>query len=241
MPLPDAFRGHLQSAGYHPRSDRHSNALAEAIVDDLLRICEPLGTLARSGNLVYDINFDLRFGTSTWNVDLVLGTAAVPAPPANGRITKSPPASVRIAIEIKSVMTEHRKAVKNRKRDFEAHHEHVHNYDPRAVAAGVMVINAAETFRSPLRPAPTTHGDRARMAVLVVGHCLSEMRNVTTSGGVSNYGMDAKAAIVVEMDNMGGTVRYVTATPAPQSGDPLHYDSFLRRLCDEYTTRFGSL
>lgn len=239
MPLPEAFREHLQSAGYHPRSDRHSNALAEAIVDDLLRICEPLGLQARAGNLVYDINFDLRFGTSTWNVDLVLGMPAVPAPPKDGRITKSPPASVRVAIEIKSVMTEHRKAVKNRKRDFEAHHEHVHNYDSRAIAGGIMVINAAETFRSPLRPAPTSHGDRARVAALL-NHCLSEMRNVTTSGGVSKYGMDASTAIVIDMDNMGGPVRYVTATPAPQSGDPLHYDSFLRRLCDEYTTRFAA-
>jgi hypothetical protein len=239
MPLPEAFRKHLQDLGYHPRSAKHSDALAEAIVADFLGICDPAAEQARSGRLVYDLNFDLRFGTSTWNVDLVLGVPASPVPPGGGLISRDAPATVRIAIEVKSVMTEHRKAVKNRKRDFEAHHEHVHNYDPRAIAAGVMVVNAAETFRSPLRPAATRHGDRARMAVLV-NHCMTEMRNVTTSSGISKYGMDAKAAIVAELDNMGGPVRYVTTPPAPQPGDPLHYDSFLRRLCDEYTARFGS-
>jgi hypothetical protein len=57
---------------------------------------------------------------------------------------------IEVAIEIKSIMTEHHNA-KNRKRDLEAHHEHVHNYSNRAIACGVFVINAATSFQSPLR------------------------------------------------------------------------------------------
>lgn len=57
-----------------------------------------------------------------------------------------------MAFEFKTVMTEHRKAIKNRKRDLEAHHEYVHNYNAQTIAGGVMVINASPTFRSPLHP-----------------------------------------------------------------------------------------
>ena len=32
MANPAAFIEHLRQAGYHPRSDKHSNALADAIV-----------------------------------------------------------------------------------------------------------------------------------------------------------------------------------------------------------------
>jgi hypothetical protein len=161
MPPPEGFLRHLREAGYHPRSSRHSDALSSAIIADLVARCEVMAHDVRAGKLVYDLNMDLRFGTSTWNVDLVLGSPATPAATQAPMIARSTPASVRIALEIKGVMTEHRKAVKNRKRDFEAHHEHVHNYDRRAIAAGVMVINAAERFRSPLRQEVTVNGNRA--------------------------------------------------------------------------------
>jgi hypothetical protein len=217
-----------RQAGYHPRSDKHSNALAVAIVQDLIDRCVPLRGEALAGRLVYDINMDLRFGTSVWNVDLVLGTPGQDIGP-QGAIVRLAPATVRVAIEIKSVMTEHRKAVKNRKRDFEAHHEHVHNYSSRAIAGGVLVVNAAERFRSPLREDVTEHGTRPAVRRLVE-HCLSEMRNVTERGG-GRPGMDAKAALVVAIDDIDlWRTRYVTAPPAPQPGDPLHYDSFIQRL-----------
>jgi len=128
MPLPESFIQHLRDFGYHPRSDKHSNAFSAAIVHDLLDRCPPLQEEASAGRVVYDLNMDLRVGTSTWNVDLVLGTPATPVDTLGAPVLKATPTTVRIAIEIKGVMTEHRKAVKNRKRDFEAHHEHVHNY-----------------------------------------------------------------------------------------------------------------
>lgn len=238
MPLPESFIQHLREAGYHPRSDKHSNALAVAIVQDLVDRCEPIRREALAGRLVYDVNMDLRFGTSTWNVDLVLGTPAGEIHP-DGAIARATPASVRVAVEIKSVMTEHRKAVKNRKRDFEAHHEHVHNYNRRAIAGGVLVVNAAERFRSPLRLEVTLHGSGANVMRLVE-HCLTEMRNVTERG-VGQHGMDAKAALVVVLDNIElPAARYWSAPPAPQPGDPLHYDSFIQRLCEEYAERFGA-
>ena len=236
MPLPEAFLQHLRDCGYHPRSDKHSNALAVAIVQDLVERCQAMSREARQGRLVYDLNMDLRFGTSTWNVDLVLGSPATTVDSGSAGICRDTPSTVRIAIEIKGVMTEHRKAVKNRKRDFEAHHEHVHNYNRHAIAGAVMVINAARRFKSPLRGEATVHATPSRL----VEHCVTEMRNVTESGGGSTYGMDAKSAIVVDFDNVHlDAGRYADAPPAPQPGDPLHYDSFIQKLCDEYGERFG--
>lgn len=156
MALPQAFLGHLRSEGYNPRSNKHSNSLANAIVGDLIANCPEMAEPGAAGRLVYSLNFNLTYRTSTWNVDLVLGTPpAGTSPPNDGHIRATSPSTVQIAVEIKSVMTEHRKAVKNRKRDLEAHHEHIHNYSDTAIAGGVMVINASPTFKSPLRPAPT--------------------------------------------------------------------------------------
>jgi hypothetical protein len=240
MPLPEAFIQHLRDFGYHPRSDKHSNSLSVAIVDDLLTICQPLAAQAKQGRLVYDLNMDLRVRTANWNVDLVLGTVTTPVRPGDALITRNRPTTVRIAVEIKGVMTEHRKAVKNRKRDFEAHHEHVHNYNRRTIAGGVMVLNASSTFQSPLRRGPTSHGAPATVQRLLE-HCVNEMRNVTESGGGSAYGIDAKAVLIVDFDNVNwSTGRYFSQPPAPQPGDPLHYDGFIQKLCDEYCDRFAA-
>jgi hypothetical protein len=239
MPLPESFIQHLRDYGYHPRSNKHSNAFAAAVVQDLVRSCERIAREAGEGRLVYDVNMDLRFGTSTWNVDFVLGTPPEPVDTAGSPIVQARPATVRIAVEIKGVMTEHRKAVKNRKRDLEAHHEHVHHYGRTTIAGGVMVINASPSFSSPLRQLRMAQRTPAIMSGLVL-HSINEMRNVTEAGGGSTHGMEAKCVVVVDFDDQDpGAAHYVNVAPAPQPGDPLHYDSFIQKLCSEYTARFA--
>ena len=150
-------------------------------------------------------------------------------------IARQRPSVVHIAIEIKSVMTEHRKAVKNRKRDLEALHEHVHNYNNQAIAGGVLVINGASTFKSPLRCSPTAHRNPAQL----VEHCLKELRAVAARGGPTGYGLEAKCALVVDIDNLNRRQsKYLRIPAAPSTGDPLHYDAFIRTVCDHYVRRF---
>lgn len=236
-PNPKPFLDHLREFGYHPRSDRHSNALAEQIALDLAHHCPRIGDKAANGELVFDLNFTLQAGTADWNVDLVLGPPALGGrlDPAPAQIRRSTPSSVEIAVEIKSVMTEHRKAVKNRKRDLEAHHEHVHNYSKQAIAGGVFVINASETFKSPLRLDVTHHRDPRRL----VEHCVSELRSVASRGGSTGYGLEARCAIVVDMDNRDWeSTNYLATSPAPRVGDQLHYDAFVQSICRHYTDRF---
>jgi len=236
MPLPETFLQHLREKGYHPRSNKHSDALAEAIVHDLVAECPPIAERAATGQLVYELNFRLAYDNSEWNTDLAIGISPPGTPPPDqGPIRKSAPSTVQIAIELKSVMTEHRKAVKNRKRDFEAHHKHVHNYSDAAIAGGVMVVNASPTFRSPLRPEITQH----RNVQALVTHCLREMRNVSMRTGPGGDGLDAKAAIVVSLDNVDWpATSYLSVAPAPTVGDPMHYDAFIQKLCGEYRAHF---
>jgi hypothetical protein len=235
-PNPADFLSHLREQGYHSRSNKHSNALAEAIVRDLFEHCPAIRQASESRRLVYCLNFDLT-GSGTWNVDLVLGEPALGFKEEGGgdKLLMATPAKVQIAIELKSVMTEHRKAIKNRKRDLEAHHEHVHEYSTDAIAGGVLVVNGSEEFQSPLRQERTTHRNVERL----IEHCLSEARSISTRSASSSAGLDAKCVLVVDMDNVSlNETGYIEKHPAPRPGDSLHYDSFIRQMCEQFRTRF---
>jgi len=152
-------------------------------------------------------------------------------------MVRATPSSTRIAVEAKGVMTEHRKAIKNRKRDLESHHAHVHDYDKNAIAAGVIVVNASETFRSPLRKEGdvTVH----RNPMMLVQHCINEVNSITLTGGSATVGLDAKCVLVVSINNVDtGAVTYLAKPPAPAVGSPIHWDSFIQRICDRYVSRF---
>lgn len=237
-PAPTAFLTHLQQQGYHPRSDKHSNALARSVVEDLVTHCAPIRSRARAGELVFSLNATILSGTAEWNVDLVLGQPPIgfSERPASGAMIESPPSTVQVAVEFKAVMTEHRKAIKNRKRDFEAHHDHVHRYDDRAIAGGLLVVNASPTFTSPLRSEPTVH----RKPEQLVKHCVDQMRAVATRSRTGEMGLDAKGVLVVTMDTAEpGRTSYLERPPAPPVGDPQHYDAFIQAICNRFTERFG--
>jgi len=137
-------------------------------------------------------------------------------------------------------MTRHHNNAKNRKRDLEAHHEHVHRYDKRTIAGGVFVVNGAIQFQSSLRQEPNLHAKGSVVGVrALVAHCVAELRNVAERNSVDDDGMDAKCVLVLDMDNIDlKRTKYESRPPAPQTGDPLHYDSFLQRICNQYRERF---
>ena len=236
-PNPQAFLAHLKQEGYHSRSNKHSNCFCECLVHDLLRNCADMKEQAAAGRLVYDLNFTIFTGTSEWNVDLVFGEPPLEMQPPKPdiAIVRTAPSTVQIAVEMKAVMTEHRKAIKNRKRDLEAHHDHVHRYSSRAIAGGVLLINSAPLFKSPLRSEPTRHHEPGRL----VKHCIDQLRAVATRTSVDSAGLDAKAAIVLDMDNMKPEgFGYAKSPLAPAVGDPMHYDAFVQAICNLYSERF---
>lgn len=238
MPAPKRFADYLREFAYHPRSSKHGDALCEFILEDLLGTCPDIAEHAQQGKIVYDLRRKIRVGGSEWNVDLVLGPPPAPGPPASahGRIPRTPPATIRIAIESKSVMTEHKKAQRNRLRDLDSFHQFIHRYDPHLIAASITVINISPTFRSPLRPAVTKHVNPRALVETAIGL----LRTLPQRAGVEEgAGLEANCVIVVSHDNVSPSgSRLVTEPPAPQVGDPLHYDSFLHRICDRYRQRF---
>jgi hypothetical protein len=124
MRAPERFAGHLREHGCHPRSNAHGNALCQYVLEELLDLCPPIAVNAAAASLVYELNRKIVVGTSEWNVDLLLGPPpGVPQPVETpARIRRAPPAAIRIAIEAKTIMTEHGKARRNRQRDLDSFH-----------------------------------------------------------------------------------------------------------------------
>lgn len=248
---PRALVQHLNRDHYHPRSDAHSNAICTGILNDLLDQCRPLAEKAERGELVAKLNHTVTVEHDRWNIDLAVGPPPErPLEPDPGdRIRLQAPAVVEIAIEAKGVMTEHGKARLNRLRDFRAFHAHAHVYNEKVVAAGVVVANMAEFFWSPTRaPSDLTHHrniERLAHETVEIYRSLPLRNSPSGSGGI-----EAMCVLVVKHDNILKNVdlppgapkpretTLVTARPAPQIGDPLHYATMIRRVCDAYRDRW---
>lgn len=190
--------------------------------------------------VVYDLNKKVRVGTSEWNVDMVLGPPASESAvsPTERAIFRAQPSTFRIACEAKSIMTEHRKAQRNRQRDLDALHQFLHRYDQNTIVASVTVVNIAESFRSPLRGEKTKHKNPASL----VSGAVELLRMIPVrSQSTNGPGLEANSVIVLNYDNASAkrASHVYTKPPAPQSGDPLHWESFIRRICDLYVQRWG--
>lgn len=248
---PDRFVAHLRTENYHPRSDAHSNALCEVILDDLLDSCEPLADRAEKGEVVYQLNHTVQVGFQNWNIDLAVGPPpGSPLVPKEGvRIREDVPVVIQLAVEAKGVMTEHGKARKNRLRDLHAFHTHAHDYDRKVVAGGIVVVNVSSIFWSPLRSEDdiTRHQNIERIGKETV----ELYRNIPLRDHAdSNPGLEALSVVVVSHDNLdkhpsvpvdGPTATQtslIRGTPAPQPGDPLSYDTFIHRLSEAYRNRW---
>ncbi len=234
---PEHYVQHLSAEGYHPRSDRHSNELCLFVLGDLLERCPVLSQQAAAGEVVYSINHTIHAGATQWNVDLVIGPPAQvqePGLPASG-ILEGIPATVRLACEIKSIMTEHGKARKNRLRDFDSLHHYVHRSENRAIAAALLVLNVASRFKSPLRDEITEHGG-------IVGLCketVTLFKSLPFRSNLEDEGLEANGMILVGYENLPGSKAELwDRDPAPRPGDPAHYDSFIRTICNRYMERW---
>lgn len=249
---PESFVRHLAAKQYHPRSDAHSNALCNAVLDDLLNECESIAGRARRGEIVASLNHTVTVNYQRWNIDLALGPppGSLLAPEDDELIRRDVPTVIQLALEVKGVMTEHGKARRNRLRDLHAFHSHAHTYDRRVVAAGLVVVNFAPVFWSPLRPPNdiTSHTN-----IHVIGEETIELyRNLPLRNQPSDDpGLEATCVLVVEHDNLRrnpdppagspavGETRLVRRPPAPQAGDPLSYATMIHRLCRAYRERWG--
>lgn len=228
---------------YHPRSDSHSIALCEAILDDLLEMCEPLRSQAARVQVAYGINGAFRWPSTgkKKTLDLAIGPPAGSPMTNPGKriIAEAPLADVFLSCEAKTVMTEHGKSQPRVYDELSSSHEIVHQGRRDAIAAGITVVNIASSFVSPLRQKGgaemhVTRHKQPDAAAKMIQH----LRGLPIREELGQVGFDAYATFVVDCDNMD-RVGLWTASPAPQPGDPDHYAAFLNRLSRSYSERFG--
>jgi len=174
-------------------------------------------------------------------------------------IRMASPVIIQVAIELKSVLTEHSKARRNRLRDFGAFHGHGHTYDPRTVVAAFLVINSSDLFYSPPlnlgktnRSELNTHASKRRSARQFVKESIDLFRTIhLRHSEMDGPGLEALGVIVIEHDNINfhpdppkyaHLQRPTEVAPTPPNlpvGDPLSYDSMVQRICAHYTHRFA--
>jgi hypothetical protein len=227
---------------YHPRSDAHSIALCRFILEDLLEHCTALRDEARSGRVVYGINYGYTWKKSrkTKTLDLAVGTGTPDTTLASGvpGIYRGTIKRVRIACETKTTMTEHSKSQPRIYDELSSSHGIVHAGDRKAIATGIAVINIADTFVSPLRQKGmelhVSRHQQPRDTKKMVRH----LRGLPVRDNTKGVGFDAYATVVVNYDNQGPATLW-TDTPAPQRGDPDHYQTFLGRISAACLERFA--
>jgi hypothetical protein len=227
---------------YHSRSDAHSIALCKLILEDLLRSCPALAANALADKIVYGINAKHTFPNGKKKtLDLAIGTTKEIKQPTRFADTIYPGKidRVQISCEAKTVMTEHGKSQPRVFDELGSSHEIVHQGDRDAIAAGVTVVNIAKTFVSPLRQKSTELHVSKHKQPHAAERMVNHLRGLPIRDVLDASGFDAYATIVVDCDNQGPAFLW-TDPPAPQPGDPDHYDKFIARISDAYASRFGS-
>ena len=257
--LDDLVR-HLASGGYHPRSSKHSDFQSLIIVRDLVALCPIIARRAATGELVAQLRHHQQVGYADWVIDIAIGTCAgKPVSPVTMDLQRAairfgPPVIIQIAIELKSIFTEHGKARLNRVRDFNSFHGYAHQYDPRTVAAAFLVVNSAERFYSPLRKPDdiTVHSSARTSARQLAKKVIDDFRSIHLRNSVTDGpGLEALGVVAIEHDNLpfhpnpsayAQLHKPTQASPTPPNppvGDPLHYQSMIQRICNAYSQRFA--
>ncbi len=229
---------------YHSRSDSHSKALCTLIIQDIVAACTMLADHARQGSIVYAINHRHEWPNSGKKkaIDLAFGLPVEePALRGEESIRLGPISQVVFSCEAKTCMTEHSKSQPRIFDELSSSHVIVHAGDPKAIAAGIAVVNIAPKFISPLRQSPgeplewTIH-KQPQAAAKMIGH----LRGLPVRRSSDEPGFDAFATIVINCDNQGPASLW-TEAPAPQPGDVDHYDSFIDAIARAYVRRLSEL
>ncbi|MEW5747200.1 MAG: hypothetical protein AB1793_00220 [Candidatus Thermoplasmatota archaeon] len=240
------FVRYLESNGYHPRSSKHGDRLCELLLEDMMASCPAFAEMAAKGRICYNQNQPPGLGVPLgWNIDLAIGPTSRDAqrvPGGEGESICAPPDELWVAVDAKTIMTEHGKARRNRQRDLNSFSSILHMSNPRTIVGGLVVVNMSASFMSPLRAGETTmHANIERLVTETVKLFEDLPRASKTGPSPSKPNeIDAVGVIVVDYDNVKGhSAKLVSEPPAPQLGSPLHYHSFVKAICEAFSVRFA--
>jgi hypothetical protein len=154
--------------------------------------------------------------------------------------------TVLVAVEAKAAMTAFLKARPRLKDELTSSHQTIHGDNQHAIAAGLVMVNAALTFISPDRnkhdlrstaPVVSIHRQPGDAEKIVIG-----LRDLQRRSSVIDTGFDALGVVAIDCRNDGSAVRHVTThPPAPPRNDDFDYGRFIHRIAQLYTTRFAEL
>lgn len=257
---------------YHSRSDHHSKVACWAVLADLMLSCPLLRRQVSEGTVFFGINHEMRdFAQDRKkNLDLVLCTRAGSRQPDDATtlasvmsalgivpndqemlalaslpvLRRAPVGAVLVALEAKAAMTAHQRALPRLFDELNSSHLTVHGATDQAIAAGFVMINAAERYLSPdlnkknraSEPEWSTHR-QPRDAELAI----AKVRQLPRRSRAGDVGYDALAIVVVEMANDGSPVILAESPPSLPPGDIHSYGSTIDRLAHLYATRFKDL
>lgn len=258
---------------YHSRSDLHSKVACWGVLFDLLRQSRVLREHAIAGKVILGVHFEMRdFSTGRKKkLDLVV---ARPSTSTSSRSTRSladlasrwavvlspeqeqalarlphlqegPVGAVLMALEAKATMTEHTKAQPRLYDELNSSHLTIHGASRQALAVGLVMVNAAESFVSPdlnRRPRGARVVYSKHFQPAAAQGVVSKVREIPRRRGSQTEGYDGLGLVVVHAINDTDTpVTLVTRPPAPQQGDVLHYETMVTRVANEYDTTFSSI
>ncbi|MDP1533313.1 MAG: hypothetical protein Q8N44_04965 [Rubrivivax sp.] len=154
--------------------------------------------------------------------------------------------SVLVATEAKAAMTAFLKARPRLKDELTSSHQTIHGDTQDAIAAGLVIVNAASTFVSPDK----NKHDLGQVRAVVSEHrqpndaekVIAGLRDLQRRATVSDSGFDAIGVVVIDCANDGSPIKHVTRhPPAPSAADDFDYARFVHRLAQLYATRFKEL
>ncbi len=253
---------------YHSRSDRHSKIACWAIMFDLLQTCGLLRDHVACGRVAFGINHELRDfkHNRKKDLDLVLCTGRDEVSATfteygehNGVVLdqeekalfanlpilhRAKVANVLVALEAKACMTEHIKALPRLHDELSSSHQTIHGDTSGAIAAGYVLVNCADTFRS---------SDRNRKKIRA-GNAVVNRHNQPTSAmrtldalmklarrsSDQEGGFDAFGVSMLECRNDGTDVTVDSETNAKVS-DIVTYGALVTRISHLYATKYGGI
>lgn len=256
---------------YHSRSDRHSKVACWGIGLDLLNASSLLRRHVAAGKVILGVNHTMRdFGTGRRkDLDLVLARPdgqpdrrvtfahlveryTISLTPGQRRVLEelpelpvAPVGAVLVALEAKATMTAHIRALPRLYDELNSSHLCVHGASRQALAIGFAIINASGRFASSdmnkvdLSKAERVFTEEPQPRSLV--RTLQKVGEIPRRSNTRETGFDGVGVVVIDGANDGTPFRLVTVPPAPQPGEPFHYDGMITRMANEYDTSFSSI
>lgn len=255
---------------YHSRSDRHSKVACWGVAFDMITTSALLRRHVAEGKVVLGVNHTMRdFGTGRKkNLDLVFARP-VGAPSTTRTFASladqyaivlgsnqrrllqdlpacsiAPVGATLVALEAKATMTAHIRALPRLYDELNSSHLCVHGASRQALAVGFVMINASPTFASSdlnkgdlSSGLQFTHEPQPRS----VQRTLEKLAEIPRRSNVRETGFDGIGVVVIDGLNDGSPYTLVTDVPAPQAGDPFHYDGMIARMANEYDTTFAEI